>query len=74
MTDEQDGGPLQRKGEGAQRNYLPKFSVDGSSSQSLRGLPDERPAFTSRQKKIVRESWEIIQKDISKVGIIMFIG
>ncbi|KAL8613606.1 hypothetical protein ACOMHN_022025 [Nucella lapillus] len=60
--------------EGGSRKYLPQISLDGSSSQILRGLPEERPDFTSHQKQIVRESWGVIQKDISRVGVVMFMG
>lgn len=59
---------------GAKKPYLPRYSLDGSSSQTLRGLPEERPEFTNQQKKIVLESWKVIQKDISRVGVVMFIG
>ncbi|XP_059839521.1 x globin [Hypanus sabinus] len=32
-----------------------------------------RPALTEEQKRLVRESWEILHQDIARVGIIMFI-
>ncbi|KAL8585138.1 hypothetical protein ACOMHN_013154 [Nucella lapillus] len=60
--------------EGCPKKYLDKCSLDGSSSQTLRGLPEERPEFTEQQKKVVMESWRVIQKDIEHVGVVMFVG
>lgn len=70
---------LVQRASGGQRSlhkkkYLPQHSVDGSSSQTLRGLPEQRPDFTDEQKKIVLESWKVIQKDIARVGVVMFMG
>ena len=59
---------------GSKKSYLTRYSLDGSSSQTLRGLPEERPEFTCQQKKIVLDSWKVIQRDISRVGVVMFIG
>ena len=71
----ENGGYKQRgRPEGGSKNYLPSPSLDGSSSQTLRGLPEERPAFTAHQKQVVLESWKVIQKDISRVGVVMFMG
>ncbi|XP_076442802.1 neuroglobin-like [Babylonia areolata] len=50
------------------------FGCDEAYSQILRGLPEERPQLTARQKEIVMESWEVIQRDISRVGVVMFMG
>ena len=32
----------------------------------------ERPGFNERQKELVLESWRVIQEDIAKVGVQMF--
>nr|KAG5704252.1 hypothetical protein BaRGS_012540 [Batillaria attramentaria] len=64
-----------KKHEGSgKKKYLPQPSLDASSSQTLRGLPEQRPEFTDEQKRIVLESWNVIQKDIARVGVVMFVG
>ncbi|XP_076464350.1 uncharacterized protein LOC143296358 [Babylonia areolata] len=77
LTDGQEDPPSSRprsSSKGGPRTYLHKYSVDGSSSQTLRGLPEERPEFTEHQKKVVLDSWRVIQKDIAHVGVVMFVG
>ncbi|XP_025105346.1 non-symbiotic hemoglobin 1-like isoform X1 [Pomacea canaliculata] len=62
--------------ESTRKVYLPASSADYTSSScpAPRFCPENRPDFTEEQKRIVVESWKIIQQDIAKVGVVMFVG
>ncbi|XP_041351734.1 non-symbiotic hemoglobin-like [Gigantopelta aegis] len=56
----------------SERKYLPVDNADDLYVQKLRGLPNSRPEFTEMQKELVLESWKIVQQDISRVGVVLF--
>lgn len=51
--------------------------VNGASEQpacpSIEEPRVELPEFTDRQKHLVTETWRIVQEDMARVGVIMFI-
>ncbi|XP_046381363.1 non-symbiotic hemoglobin 1-like [Haliotis rufescens] len=61
-----------KRSRGSGKKYLPQDTGEGQAVPSPRGLPEERPEFTERQKEIVLDTWQIIQKDIARVGVVMF--
>lgn len=56
-----------------------KISLEESSNkgtldaQSEPEVKEERPPLTDRQKQLLRDSWKIVQADIYKVGVVMFL-
>ena len=36
-------------------------------------VEEELPPFTDRQKELVTETWRVVQEDMARVGVIMFI-
>ncbi|CAL1533850.1 unnamed protein product [Lymnaea stagnalis] len=56
------------------RIYLCNDEGEEMSSSSMRGIPDTRPVLSAECQVIVLESWDIIKKDIERVGVVMFMG
>lgn len=53
------------------KQYLKPFNtIDGSPEEPLEA--ENIPELTDRQIELVLETWNVIQKDMSKVGVIMF--
>ena len=38
------------------------------------GDPTYRPPFTEAQNELVQTTWRILREDMTKVGVVMFIG
>ena len=47
-------------------------SAQERKQSHLSRLPDQRPEISDKQKKVIMESWTILQEDIAKVGVVMF--
>ncbi|XP_012939902.1 neuroglobin [Aplysia californica] len=56
------------------RIYLCNEEGEEMSSSSMRGLPMSRPDLPAQSREIVVQSWEIIKRDIERVGVVMFMG
>lgn len=56
------------------RIYLCNDEGEEMSSASMRGIPEIRPALSAKCQHIVVSSWEIIKRDIERVGVVMFMG
>ncbi|CAG5127650.1 unnamed protein product [Candidula unifasciata] len=54
--------------------YLCNDEGEEMSSASMRGIPEIRPPLSSDCQHIVVTSWEIIKKDIERVGVVLFMG
>lgn len=56
------------------KNYLVPNSQneDDNVNHQQRRPAGDPPVFTEEQKKVVLESWQFIQEDIAKVGVVMF--
>ncbi|KAI8788566.1 neuroglobin [Biomphalaria glabrata] len=64
------------------KKYLPQTN---GSSPAVNGMsPDnscpsieeqqvELPSFTERQKELVTDTWRVVQEDMAKVGVVIFI-
>ncbi|KAK0047006.1 neuroglobin, partial [Biomphalaria pfeifferi] len=64
------------------KKYLPQAN---GSSPAVNGMsPDnscpsieekqvELPSFTERQKELVTDTWRVVQEDMAKVGVVIFI-
>lgn len=66
----------------SRKKYLPQTNgsspaVNGGSEEpscpSIEEQQVELPEFTDRQKELVTETWRIVQEDMAKVGVVMFI-
>ncbi|XP_059166647.1 neuroglobin-like [Physella acuta] len=62
------------------KKYLPQTNGattngtgDDPRSPSIEEHPVELPTFTARQKELVTETWRLVQEDMAKVGVVMFI-
>ncbi|XP_046580589.1 non-symbiotic hemoglobin 1-like [Haliotis rubra] len=62
------------KGKGKGKKYLPTngHTCNGHIVAPARDPLEHAPKITEPQKAMVLESWQIIQEDISKVGVVMF--
>ncbi|PVD26434.1 hypothetical protein C0Q70_14111 [Pomacea canaliculata] len=62
----------------SRRKYLPANgpSCNGHDSAATATIEDkaaqELPPFTDRQKELVVATWKVVQEDIAKVGVTMF--
>lgn len=63
----------------SKKKYLPG-PANGTSCNGHEGQPtiedkaaQELPPFTDRQRELVVETWKVVQADISRVGVNMFI-
>uniref|UniRef100_A0A0B6Z8Y6 Globin n=1 Tax=Arion vulgaris TaxID=1028688 RepID=A0A0B6Z8Y6_9EUPU len=56
------------------RIYLCNEEGEEQSSSNMRGIPGTRPPLSAECQEIVLQSWEIIKRDIEKVGVVMFMG
>ncbi|CAC5368102.1 uncharacterized protein LOC127738201 [Mytilus californianus] len=54
------------------KNYLKQNNEQNDSPSNGRCHSEPFPEFTDRQKQLVVDSWKIIQEDMSKVGVVMF--
>ena len=54
--------------------YLKNEEGEGMLSSSMRGLPIDRPELPEHSQEIVVQSWDVIKKDIERVGVVMFMG
>lgn len=54
------------------KNYLKQNNEQNDSPSNGRCHSEPFPEFTDRQKQLVLDSWKIIQEDMSKVGVVMF--
>ena len=53
-----------------------RSGVNGSGQTqcpSIEEPQEELPPFTDRQKELVTETWRMVQEDMAKVGVVMFI-
>ncbi|KAK7493434.1 hypothetical protein BaRGS_00015334 [Batillaria attramentaria] len=62
----------------SKKRYLP--SPNGTPCNGHDGTPaiedkaaQELPPFTDRQRELVVETWKVVQEDIARVGVKMFI-
>ena len=65
------------------KKYLPQknggsTNVNGcpgndDASCEIQEVEEELPVFTDRQKELVTETWRVVQEDMAKVGVVMFI-
>ncbi|CAL1534618.1 unnamed protein product [Lymnaea stagnalis] len=64
------------------KKYLPQTNgsspaVNGGGEEpscpSIEEHQVELPTFTDRQKELVTETWKVVQDDMAKVGVVMFI-
>ncbi|KAK0042286.1 neuroglobin, partial [Biomphalaria pfeifferi] len=54
--------------------YLCNQEGEEMSSGAMRGVPEVKPVLTAETREIILASWEIIKKDIERVGVVMFMG
>lgn len=54
------------------KTYLKTTNQSDGSPQPHRGISEPTPEFTDRQKELVIETWGIIQDDMARVGVVMF--
>jgi len=58
--------------ENSKQTYLCNDKGEELLSSNMRGLPLSRPELPPHSQAVVIESWEIIKKDIERVGVVMF--
>ncbi|XP_060071947.1 uncharacterized protein LOC132551816 [Ylistrum balloti] len=54
------------------KTYLKNVNQCDGSPQQSRGLTEPAPEFTDRQRELVVQTWGIIQEDMARVGVVMF--
>ncbi|KAK6182325.1 hypothetical protein SNE40_010036 [Patella caerulea] len=67
-------GKFETSKSGHRKTYLTTngHTGNGVSPETSPREEDIKPAITERQKELVLESWEIVQADVSTVGVNMF--
>ena len=70
----------------SKKRYLPQNQPSGQQTNGANGVnghaagdiiedksEEELPPFTERQKELVVSTWKVVQDDIARVGVKMFI-
>nr|QQO51929.1 globin gb_IIIA [Platynereis dumerilii] len=57
------------------KSSLEEQCIENPHKPQIKDVPRaDRPPFTEEQKTLVRKSWKVLQEDMSRVGVVMFIG
>lgn len=54
------------------KNYLKANNEEQEAPTNGECVSDPVPEFSDRQKELVLDTWKIIQEDMSRVGVVMF--
>ncbi|KAK3597356.1 hypothetical protein CHS0354_034600 [Potamilus streckersoni] len=57
----------------SKKKYLTQ-NLQTKDNVQCNGIPQNFPEITEEQKRLIMESWNIIQTDMAKVGVVMFMN